>query len=172
MSHRNRNRLAWGIALLSVCLVTPGRTPAAVIATNLRKAAPDFTLKDSKGASFRLSKYRGKVVLLNFWATTCGGCKVEIPWFMEFQNRYKRGGLAVIGVSLDEDGWKSVRPYLKEKAMNYRVAVGDDDLASRYGVDALPMTLLIDRDGKIAASYPGMVDKAGCEREIHKLLKP
>src|SRR5260370_27874323 len=88
----------------------------AITPREARKAAPGFTLKDSKGAAIRLSDYKGKVVLLDFWATTCGGCKVEIPWFIEFQNQFKDSGLAfkdsglaVIGVALDEDGWKVVK---------------------------------------------------------------
>jgi cytochrome c biogenesis protein CcmG/thiol:disulfide interchange protein DsbE len=119
-----------------------------------------------------LSKYSGKVVLLNFWATTCGGCKLEIPWFMEFQVRYKSRGLVVIGVSMDDDGWKSVKPYVKQKKINYPVVIGTEGVAKQYGgVEALPMTLLIDRAGKIAASYTGVVDKQACESEIVALLR-
>src|ERR1700693_616896 len=96
-----------------------GSTP--VSADNARKAAPNFTLSDSKGAAVRLSDYKGKVVLLDFWATWCHGCKTEIPWYMEFQNKYKDTGLSVIGVSMDEDGWKSVKPFVEEQKMNYVV---------------------------------------------------
>lgn len=131
---------------------------------------PNFALKDAHGASLRLSKYRGKVVLLNFWATTCGGCKTEIPWFVEFQEKYKKSGLRVIGVSLDEDGWKSVRPFLAAKELNYEVVVGSNDLANAYGVEALPVTVLIGRDGKVAAAHTGVVDRSRCEREIGELL--
>src|SRR5271154_3517735 len=76
------------------------------------RPAPDFTVNDSTGATLRLSDYKGKVVLLNFWATWCGPCKVEIPWFIEFEQAYRDQRFAVIGISLDDDGWKSVRPYL------------------------------------------------------------
>jgi cytochrome c biogenesis protein CcmG/thiol:disulfide interchange protein DsbE len=138
---------------------------------NLRKAAPGFDLLDSNGSVVTLSQYKGKVVLLNFWATTCGGCKVEIPWFIEFASRYKASGLVVIGVSLDDDGWKSVKPFLQDKKINYPVTVDSDNLVKRYGVESLPMTLLIDRDGKIAASHAGLVDKGACESEIRTLLR-
>jgi thiol-disulfide isomerase/thioredoxin len=111
------------------------------------------------------------VVLLDFWATWCGGCKVEIPWYMEFQTKYKDSGLSVVGVSMDDDGWKSVKPYLEENKVNYPVVIGDWDLAKRFGIEELPVTLLIDRDGKVADLHAGMVDKDAFEGEIQKLLK-
>src|ERR1700730_17872542 len=92
-----------GIALLALCLALPSRAPADLTAASSRKTASDFTLSDSKGASVKLSDYKGRVVLLDFWATWCGGCKVEIPWYMEFQSKYQGSGLSVIGVSMDED---------------------------------------------------------------------
>jgi peroxiredoxin len=160
-----------GIAFLALCFALPSRAPADLTAANSRKTASDFTLSDSKGASVKLSDYKGRVVLLDFWATWCGGCKVEIPWYMEFQSKYKASGLSVIGVSMDEDGWKSVKPFLEKQPMNYSVVIGNPDLAKLYGVDAMPMTLLIDRDGKVAASHVGMVDKNAFESEIQILLK-
>lgn len=165
-----RYRLA-GITFVAWCLVLPAKAPADLTEANSRKTAWDFTLSDSKGASVKLSDYKGRVVLLDFWATWCTGCKVEIPWYMEFQNKYKEAGLSVVGVSMDEDGWKSVKPFLAEHPMNYSVVVGNTDLAKLYSVDSMPMTLLIDRDGKIAASHVGMVEKDAFEREIQILLK-
>jgi len=143
--------------------------PAGITAANSRKAAPDFTLSDSKGAPIRLSAYKGNVVLLDFWATWCGGCKTEIPWYLEFENRYKSSGLAVIGVSMD-GSWKTVEPFLKQEKVNYPVVIGSDDLAKLYGVSQMPMTLLIDRDGKIADSHVGVVNKDAFESEIRTLL--
>jgi peroxiredoxin len=160
-----------GIAFTALCLALPARAPADLTAVNSRKIASDFTLSDSKGASVKLSDYKGQVVLLDFWATWCGGCKVEIPWYMEFQNKYKASGLSVIGVSMDEDGWKSVKPFLEKQPVNYPVVIGNPDLAKRYMVDAMPMTLLIDREGKIADSHVGMVDKDAFEGEIRVLLQ-
>ena len=161
---------ALGIALIMACLSSPAGTPAAATAASLRKLAPDFALDDSTGATVRISDYKGKVVLLNFWATWCHGCKLEIPWFVDFQNKYKDSGLAVIGVSMDDDGWKSVKPFLAEKKLNYSVVIGSDDLGKLYGLGSMPMTVLIDRNGRIAASYSGVVDRAKCEREIRTLL--
>jgi len=90
---------------------------------------------------------------------------------MDFQSKYKKRGLSVVGVSMDEDGWKSVKPFLDEKKVNYMVVIGDGDLAKLVGIEALPVTLLIDRDGKIADSHAGMVDKSAFESEIQLLLK-
>jgi peroxiredoxin len=160
-----------GIVLTTLCLALPARAPADLTGVNSRKIAPDFTLSDSKGASVKLSDYKGQVVLLDFWATWCGGCKVEIPWYMEFQNKYKASGLSVIGVSMDDDGWKSVKPFLEKQPVNYPVVIGNPELAKRYMVDAMPMTLLIDREGKIADSHVGMVDKDAFEGEIRALLQ-
>lgn len=168
---RVRAGRALGIVVVVLYLVSTAQTPAAVTDQGSRRAAPDFVLRNSKGASISLSKFKGKVVLLNFWATSCGGCKVEIPWFMEFESKYMSRGLAVIGVSLDDDGWKSVMPYLKQKPMNYTVVIGNDDLAKRYGVDSLPVTVLIDREGRIAATHVGLVNKDGCESEIIAVLR-
>jgi len=137
-----------------------------------RKPAPNFTLLDSNGAKVTLASLKGKVVLLNFWATWCGPCQVEIPWFIEFNKTYKARGLAVVGVSMDEDGWKSVKPYLATKKIDYPIVVGTDDTAKAYGgVDSLPSTFIIDRDGKIAFSHTGLVGKDTYETEIRSLLE-
>jgi cytochrome c biogenesis protein CcmG/thiol:disulfide interchange protein DsbE len=145
-----------------------------------RKPAPKFILTDAKGDIINLSTYKEKVVLLDFWATWCGGCKTEIPWYMEFDAKYRDRGLAVIGVSMDEDGWKTVRPFLAldkdpetggHTAMKYPVVIGSDSLAKQYKLTSMPMTLLIDRDGRIAVSHTGMVDKDDWESKIRALLK-
>ena len=116
----------------------PGQTQSApdkLLPEASRKTAPGFSLTDANGKQIQLSDYRGKVVLLDFWATWCGGCKLEIPWYMEFDQKYKQQGLAVIGVSMDEDGWTAVKPFLARKtdpetggnmAMKYPVVIGND----------------------------------------------
>jgi len=143
---------------------------SAALAAADRDPAPDFTLPTANGASVRLSRYHGKVVLLDFWATWCHGCKTEIPWYMEFSRKYKKSGLAVIGVAMDDEGWKLVKPFISEKKMNYPVVVGNEDLAKRYSVSEMPVTLLIDRQGKIALSHTGVVDKDAFESELRALL--
>jgi cytochrome c biogenesis protein CcmG/thiol:disulfide interchange protein DsbE len=136
-----------------------------------RKPAPDFTLPDGSGKPLTLSAYRGKVVLLDFWATWCHGCKTEIPWYVEFDNRYKSQGLAVIGVSMDDEGMKVVKPFLAERRIEYPVVIGSDALAKQYNLESMPLTLLIDRDGRIAVSHAGVVDKDDFESHLKELLK-
>ena len=154
-------------------MVDMGQVSAALKTLKDGQAAPDFTLKDASGRDIRLSAYKGKVVLLNFWATWCGGCKTEIPWFIEFEQKYKDKGFEIIGVSMDDDGWKVVKPFLEEKKVNYAVVVGNDDMAKPYGlsaVSAMPMTFMIDRGGKVSAMSVGVVNKDACESEIVHLL--
>lgn len=137
-----------------------------------RRAAPEFALKDADGKTVRLSHYRGKVVLLDFWATYCGPCKIEIPWFKEFERQYKDKGFAVIGVAMDEDGWDSVKPYAQYMGINYRIVIGDDSVSDLYGgVEALPTTFLIDREGKIASVHVGLTGKRDFEDGIQELLQ-
>lgn len=137
-----------------------------------RKPAPDFTLEDADGKSVTLSSLKGRVVLLNFWATWCGGCKVEIPWFVAFEKKYTNRGLAIVGVSMDDDGWKSVRPFLAQHEVNYPIVIGNDNLGKQFGLKSMPMTLLIDRNGKIAATHAGLIAKDDYQAEIEALLKP
>lgn len=137
-----------------------------------RKLAPDFTLTDANGHAVKLSDYRGKVVLLNFWATWCGPCGLEIPWFVQFEQQYKSHGFEVIGVSMDEDGWKAIKPYLAEHKVNYRVLLGNDTVTQLYGgVEALPTTFIIDRNGRFAFSpHVGLAPKNEYLQEIQSLL--
>jgi cytochrome c biogenesis protein CcmG/thiol:disulfide interchange protein DsbE len=147
----------------------PGvRVPLAP--TNERLAAPSLSLEDSSGKTVRLADYRGKTVLLDFWATWCTGCKKEIPWFVEFSKEYGEKGLVVIGVSLDEEGWKVLRPFLAEHPIPYTVVLGDEATAKQFGIDAMPDTFLIDRDGKIAAAYRGgLVDRQDVDKNLKEL---
>ncbi len=136
-----------------------------------RKAAPEFALQDSSGKTMRLKNYRGKVVLLDFWATWCHGCVKEIPWFSEFEKTYGAKGLAVVGVSMDEGGWKIVKPFLAENRVPYRILLGNDATAKGFGIEGLPDTFLIDRKGRVAAAYRAMlVDKNDVEANIEALL--
>lgn len=152
-------------------LAPPPMMPPPMIEESQRRAAPDFVLADATGATFHLSDYKGKVVLLNFWAAWCDPCKQEIPWFAEFQRTRAGQGFAVVGVSLDEHGWKAVRPAIESLKINYRVAVGDDATAQKFGgVDSLPETLLIDREGRIAAKHIGIVARREYEAEIDRLI--
>src|SRR5512135_2959484 len=120
------------------------------------KTAPDFELKDINGKVVKLSDFRGKAVVLNFWATWCPPCKVEIPWFEDLQNQYRDQGLEVVGVALDDSSDKDIADFAKEMKMNYPVLLGKEETSDLYGgVEALPTTFYIDRNGKILASVPG-----------------
>jgi peroxiredoxin len=170
-----RLHLVAAAAILSAVLFTgcskPSQPAASVKSPKDAKAAPAFSLKDSNGATVKLADYRGKVVLLNFWATWCGPCKVEIPWFMDFEKTYKDRDFAVLGVSMDDDGWQSVKPYMRDRKINYRMLLGTDELSQLYGgVDSLPTTFVIDREGRIVAHHVGLVSKGDYENEILSLL--
>jgi peroxiredoxin len=146
--------------------------PSIVFATpETRRRAPDFTLDDASGNPIRLSEFRGRVVLLSFWATWCVPCNTELPWFMKFQETYKDRGLAVLGVSLDDDGWKSVKPYIGGMKVNYPVMIASGDIVSRYGgLASLPVTLIIDKSGRIAVTHIGLCPKNEYEAAINAML--
>ena len=149
----------------------PETTRANTKAVGDRKPAPNFTLKDASGASVELSSYRGKVVLLNFWATWCGPCEMEIPWFEQFEQQYKSRGFEVVGVSMDDDGWPAVKPFIAAKKINYRILLGNDSVTQLYGgVDALPTTFMIDREGRIADVHVGLAGRDEYANEIQSLL--
>ena len=137
-----------------------------------RRAAAEFTLKDANGATVKLADYRGKVVLLNFWATWCGPCGLEVPWFVDFEQKYKSQGFAVLGVSMDEDGWPAIKPYVADHKINYRVLLGNDSIAQLYGgLDSLPTTFIIDKQGKVAfPPHIGLISKNEYINEIEALL--
>jgi peroxiredoxin len=165
-------RMLVRLMIASALLIGSVALPAEPRATaTSRKAAPSFSLDDSEGKTIKLADFQGKVVLLDFWATWCHGCMTEIPWFMEFQGKYKADGLAVIGVSVDDDGWKSVKPFLAERKFNYTIVVGNQDLEKLYSVEAPPVAVLIDRAGKIAETHAGVVEKDSFEKEIKELLR-
>lgn len=163
--------LAVVVSLLVSCSEAPMPEHANVKPASNRKPAPDFTLKDSNGAAVKLSDYKGKVVLLNFWATWCGPCKIEIPWFIDFEQQYKDKGFAVLGVAMDDEGWEVVKPYLAARKVNYRVLLGDDSVSQLYGgIDSLPTTFILDKDGNIASVHVGLVGKDNYQSEIQHLL--
>jgi peroxiredoxin len=151
-------------------------SPPAPIRANLkpeieRILAPDFALKDANDKDVKLSDLSGKVALVNFWATWCEGCQIEIPWFVEFENKFENRGLVVVGISMDDDGWKSVKPWLKEKKVNYSIVIGNEALGRQYGLKAMPLTALVDRNGRIADVHSGLVNRAATELKIRALLQ-
>jgi cytochrome c biogenesis protein CcmG/thiol:disulfide interchange protein DsbE len=160
-------------ALFAACSSSTRSVRAASVKPeDQRKDAPDFTLKDADGKVVKLSEYRGKVVLLDFWATWCGPCKIEIPWFMDMQRKNKDKGFEVLGIAMDDEGWEAVKPFATQMGMNYRLVIGNDQTAQMYGgVDALPTTFLIDRGGKIAAVHVGLTSRKDIEDGVQQLLQ-
>ena len=135
------------------------------------KSLPGFRLEDQSGTQVTSREIEGKVVLLNFWATWCGPCRTEMPWFVEFQNRYRDAGFTVLAVSMDHQGWEVVRPFIEQQGLNFPVFVGDRDFGDAFGgVDVLPTTFIVDRTGKITARHRGLIDKSEYEKEIEALL--
>jgi peroxiredoxin len=146
------------------------RRPSGAKHANSLRPAPDFSLTDLSGRNLRLSDYRGKVVVLDFWATWCDPCKQEIPHFIEMQSKYTSQGLQVLGVSMDDDE-PPVREFQQKFKMNYPVALGSPELADQYGgILGLPITFVIDRNGRIAARHVGATDASVIEAEVQKLL--
>ncbi|WP_047491902.1 TlpA family protein disulfide reductase [Terriglobus sp. TAA 43] len=140
------------------------------IPADARKAAPDFTITDVYGKQVTLSKYKGHVVLLDFWAVNCGGCKQEIPWYVDFESRYGKSGLSLIGLDMYGESPDMVKAFMAQSKMTYPVAIGTDALGERFGLREMPLTLLIDRKGRIAVAHAGVVDRDVFDREIQKLL--
>lgn len=141
--------------------------------------ASDVAMPALDGGEVRLSQFRGQVVLLNFWATWCGPCRIEIPWFIEFQRKYASQGFTVLGLALDENS-RVVGPWIEKErfevdgeptAVNYPILLGNDDIASHFGgYIGLPTTLVISRDGKIAKRFIGLVSHNLIQAEIEKQL--
>jgi len=161
--------LAANPATISASLQPPGE----------RKAAPVFKLLDGSGKQVQLADYRGKVVLLNFWATDCGGCRIEIPWFVELDQAFRTKNVAVVGISLDlsyeslknaNEGWSRVKPFVQAQGIRYSILMGDEASGKLYQEDALPATYLIDAKGRIAAKYVGLINKENVSANINALL--
>ncbi len=157
------------VIALCLCVLSFSRAHAAPLPAG--HPAPSFVLKDAGGKPISLTAYKGKVVLLNFWATWCAPCRIEMPWFEEFSKKYQSKGLVVIGISLDDGGWKTVQPALAKLNITYPVVLGDSKVSNSYGMgDLLPVTFLIDRTGKIQAVKEGFGKKEEFESTIEKLL--
>src|SRR5258708_7129210 len=160
------------LVILSVlALAATAQSPKTTKSSTGRNPAPAFNLKDASGKDIKLTDLKGKVVLVNFWATWCEGCQVEIPWFVEFQKEYASRGLVVVGISMDDDGWKSVKPWIEEKKVNYPIVIGNEGLGKQYGLVGMPLTALVDREGRIADVHNGIVDKTATEQKIKDVLQ-
>jgi thiol-disulfide isomerase/thioredoxin len=170
------------LALVVVAVVAAGmlyfgvhqaRRSGPVFASHLTTSslAPDFTLESLDGKTMKLSDFRGKAVLLNFWATWCGPCKIEMPWFVELQNQYAAQGFQIVGVAMDDASKEDIGKFAKDMGVNYPILIGKESVGDQYGgVPALPESFLIGRDGKIVDKIIGLRGKAEIEDAIKKAI--
>src|SRR5579862_2482526 len=175
----NRNPLALVVVALVVALGLyvgyhharkAGST--AGVRAGLSKPAPDFSLESLDGKTMRLSDLRGKAVLLNFWATWCGPCKIEMPWFVDLQKQYGDQGLQIVGVAMDDASKEDIAKFAKDMGVNYPILIGKESVGDEYGgVPALPESFLIARDGKIVDKIIGLRGKAEIEDAVKKALE-
>jgi len=135
------------------------------------KSAPEFELKTLNGRTVKLSDFRGRVLVLNFWATYCAPCRIEMPWLIDFYQRYKAQGLEIVGVSMDDVDQKQVIAFTEEMNVNYTILLGSNSVGNAYGgVRFLPQTFLIDRNGQIVRTLIGIKTKSDFEDNIKRLL--
>jgi cytochrome c biogenesis protein CcmG/thiol:disulfide interchange protein DsbE len=140
--------------------------------TDAHKPAPDFELKSLDGRTVKLSDFRGKAVLLNFWATYCTPCRVEMPWLVDLYKQYHEQGLEIVGVSMDDDGEEQrVVDFVREIKINYPIVLGNHTIGDAFGgTQFLPKTFFIDRQGNISSTTTGMKNKSEFETTIKELL--
>lgn len=163
-------RSALAFLFLAACHTASVAQSTFAAATLVHKQAPEFVRPDLEHKRLDLKAYRGKVVLLNFWATWCAPCQVEMPTFVVWQSKYGPRGLQIIGISMDDDPALAREAFDKLK-LNYPVAMGDVKLGDLYGgVLGLPITFLIDRHGKIQAMYQGETNLGKMETHLHSVL--
>lgn len=164
--------------------VAPGDVPPEV-SPLLEKPAPAFTLEDLKGEKISLSSFQGKPLLINFWATWCGPCKIETPWLVELQNEFASQGFQIIGISTegddlkpdDKDGWvhdkNAIAKFVREYHIQYPVLINGDSLVDEYGgLDAMPTSVYVDRSGKVVAVQLGITSKDDMVARIKKAIEP
>ena len=175
-----RNALVFAALLIAiVAMIAAGKYitrmrqhGAVTLVGDVRGApAPDFELASLDGRKVKLSDYRGKAVLLNFWATWCSPCKVEMPWFVDLQKKYGNDGLVVLGVAMDDSDNAKIAQFASEMGVNYPILLGTDKVSDQYGnVQFLPTTFYIDREGRIIGKGTGLLGRGEIEQNIQKAL--
>ena len=142
-------------------------------ATKLQgKLAPEFTLVDLDGKKVSLADYKGKAVLIDFWATWCGPCKLEMPWIAEFSQKYAGQGLVVLGLVTDDPGKETIRKTASRSGVSYPVLIADDKVEDAYGgVDYLPENFYLDRSGKVAIETFGVTSETGGKDEMEANIR-
>jgi thiol-disulfide isomerase/thioredoxin len=155
-------------------------TRAAKTTQDNPTASADFTVKDLEDHDVSLSQFKGKVVLVNFWATWCGPCKIEIPWLVELQDKYAARGFTVLGVAMDEEGKSAVAPFVRKErfkvdgtaqSMNYPIVLGNDATADKFGgLIGFPTSVLISQDGRVVKRVDGLVSYDEIDKAIQSQL--
>ncbi len=134
--------------------------------------APDFELVSLDGQKVKLSDFRGKAVILNFWATWCAPCKTEMPWFVDLQKQYGPDGLTIVGVAMDDTDPQKIAQFASEMGVNYPVLLGTNKVSEEYGdVEYLPTTFYINRQGKIVGKVAGLAGRPEIEKDVKKALE-
>jgi thiol-disulfide isomerase/thioredoxin len=159
---------ALALLALSLASLTPmGAKPVPP------RPAPSWKLLDVEGKTVTSDQFKGKVVVLDFWATWCAPCKTEIPGYVELQKKYAADGLVIVGVSVDQEGPDVVKKFIKDYGINYPIVMYNDDILAAFGnLDLFPSTFIIDRDGMIRDEKQGKESTADYEKEILAVLKP
>jgi thiol-disulfide isomerase/thioredoxin len=164
------SRKAIAIFSIITLLLIAGCTNKANEKEGATAAAPDFTLQDISGKKVRLADLKGKVVMLEFWATWCPPCRAEIPAIERLHTQYGGKGLTVLAIALDEGGWDDVKAFITERKISYTVLKGSEDVSAEYKIRLIPATFLIDKEGNIRKQYMGGGSNEALEQEIKALL--
>ena len=163
------------VALLGVIvafvLAKAGMFPSDLVAPKDRVPAPAWDLKDLEGNTIKSSDFKGKVIVLDFWATWCPPCRAELPTFVDLQKQYGSDKLVMIGISVDQGGGEVVKPFAQQNGLNYRILLADEKTVAAFGgIAAIPTTFVIDGDGRIASKHVGLTSEREFNAEVKSLL--
>jgi len=160
--------------MMAAALLTAAAVPSGAVTLKKeaeRKRAPEFELKDGSGKTVRLSDHAGRVVVLDFWATWCTPCKSAMPWLSELAAKYRGEGFEILGISMDQEGWEKVKPFLAKVPVTYPILMGTRRVGYLYGdVESLPLMFFVDREQRVAAIHVGAASRKEVEKTIRALL--